>query len=608
MSVVSRASRNSPSKEKKLLEQLIIQDSEQAARISEFKKEHRIICQFLSTWDPKTHEQTSNKPHQQPINLDLSDPTSSTKSQEEPIGIPHFSIQSRLDCELNDTMTEPIAIKNGEVIREKPNMAVVVDKLLSNLPSHEEIKQALGYGPLEFSIPDPITYEVVRKPSRSDEREKKTIFTIVKPTGLIKTMGTVDTPRSSSRMSVVSRASRNSPSKEKKLLEQLIIQDSEQAASYRWIVPANDRIELTIRFNPPKQGIFKDILKFMLARTNSCMEIECQGYCQAPRLIVDPNCVFSSVEARCPSDKFLRKSYILERNRFEFGTLLASKSREKILIGEYKENIAQLQFKNEGLHDVEVAFDFGENEGGNFAVAPSELSILKNETKSISVFALPNSVSPVTSTLIGRIENNPEPILFHFSAEGVLPDLSFQTRAVDFGRLPLNYTKRQTVQISNPTAIPISWKIEKIGAAKNAELEVYPSSGTLKFLNEKASVTVEYTSPSIPEAVSIKEAFRFTVTDIRELCDSIVIKPYISVQAEAVNPNFEIGRLNEDGIDFGLLKFGDKVKKSIELRNGGPFKLRYKFVHTQLQNFQCPFELSSDSGNLPPGQNISITV
>nr|CDS29434.1 hydrocephalus inducing protein [Hymenolepis microstoma] len=581
-------------------------------RITEFKKEHRAICQFLSTWDLKTHEQTSNKPFQQPINLDLSETTSITKSHEDSIGIPHFFIQSKLDCELNDTITDPIVIKNGEVSKEKPNIAAVVDKLLSNLPRLEEIKQTFGYGPLEFRIPEPVTYEVVRKSSRSYEQVKKTIFTIANPTGLFKTVGTMDTPRSSSRMSVVSQygrsASRNSLSKEKKLLEQLRVQDSEQAASYRWIVPANEQIELTIRFSPPKQGIFKDVLKFTLARTNSCLEIECQGCCQVPRLIADPNCVFSTVEARCPSDKFLRKSYLLERNRFEFGTLLASKSRDKILIGEYKENTAKLQFTNEGPHDVEVAFDFEENEGGHFAVAPSELSILKNEAKAISVFALPSSVASVTGTLIGRIKNNPEPIVFHFAAEGVLPNLSIQTRAIEFGRLPLNYTEKQTVCISNPTVIPISWKIEKIGAVKNMGLKVYPSSGILQVLNEEASVTVEYTSPSIQEAVLIKEAFRFTVTDIRELCDPIVVKPYITVQAEAVDPNFKIGLLKDDGIDFGLLKLGDKAKKTIELRNGGPFKLRYKFVKAQLQDFRCPFELSSDSGNLQPGQNIPITI
>lgn len=157
-------------------------------RITEFKKEYSMICQILSTWDPKTYEHTSNKSFQQLINLDLSEPSSSAKSHEESIGIPHFLIQSKMDCELNNSISEPIVIKNGEVIMEKPNISVVVDRLLPNLPGREKIRQNLGYGPLELKIPDPITYEVVSKPTAREEHEEKTIFTIVNPPGLIETV------------------------------------------------------------------------------------------------------------------------------------------------------------------------------------------------------------------------------------------------------------------------------------------------------------------------------------------------------------------------------------------------------------------------------------
>uniref|UniRef100_A0A0R3SVI8 ASH domain-containing protein n=1 Tax=Hymenolepis diminuta TaxID=6216 RepID=A0A0R3SVI8_HYMDI len=547
-------------------------------RITEFKKEYSMICQILSTWDPKIHEHTSNKSFQQLINLDLSEPSSSAKSHEESTGIPHFLIQSKMDCELNNSTSEPIIIRNGEVIMEKPNISVVVDRLLPNLPSREEIRQNLGYGPLELKIPDPVTYEVVGTPTASEEHEEKTVFTIVNP-GLMETVKMMDIPRSSSRMSVVTQSgrstSRNSLSKGKKLLEKSAVPGSEQAISsqsYRWIVPANNQIELTIRFSPLEQGIFKDVLRFVLARTHSCILIECQGCCQVPRLIADP----------------------------------------KILAGEYKENITELQLKNGGPHDVEVTFGFEGNESDNFVVEQPKLIILKDETKTISVFALPNSVSTVTGALIGRIKNNPEPIVFHFAADGVLPNLSIQTRALDFGRIPLNYTEKQTMSISNPTVIPISWKFEKMETTKDMGLKIYPTSGILKFLNEAASVTVEYAAPSIPEKIMTKRAFRFTVMDTRELSGSIVIQPYISVQAEAVDPNFEIGLL-KDGIDFGLLKLGGTAKKSIELRNGGPFKLYYNRARPSNTKSNSrlslgPFVIQPASGMISIGKKIEIQI
>lgn len=215
----------------------------------------------------------------------------------------------------------------------------------------------------------------------------------------------------------------------------------------------------------------------------------------------------------------------------------------RILAGDYPENTTELGFKSEGPHTVEVTFTFEENESGNFAVRPSELLIETGEFKTISIYALPNSVSTVTGKLFGRIKDNPDPIVFQFSADGVLPTLSVETKVLDFGRLPLNFTERQNIIIHNPTVIPVFWTCEKLDAIKNLEFGIHPTSGTLKSLNDTAEISVEFTAPSIPEKVSIKKAFRFIATDNRKISAPIVIQPPVSVQAEAADPRFEIGLL-----------------------------------------------------------------
>lgn len=155
-------------------------------RINEFKKEHRKICQILGSWNLKTREPSTSQPIHQVINLDQSTSDSSQKSSDDSAGISHFLIQSRLDCELFDQEKDTSISQINKVVLETPNTSVIIDKLLPNLPSREVIRQSLGYGPLEMKIPDPVTYEVLRRPSngRKEGGDKKTIFTIINPPGL----------------------------------------------------------------------------------------------------------------------------------------------------------------------------------------------------------------------------------------------------------------------------------------------------------------------------------------------------------------------------------------------------------------------------------------
>ena len=106
-----------------------------------------------------------------------------------------------------------------------------------------------------------------------------------------------------------------------------------------------------------------------------------------------------------------------------------------ILAGKYKENMTEIQLRNSGLHDVDVTFNF-ENE--DFIISPAQLHINRSETQTSYIYALPTSAAVITSKLIGWIKDNPEPITLQFSMTGVLPALTVQTKVVNFGRLPLN--------------------------------------------------------------------------------------------------------------------------------------------------------------------------
>lgn len=57
---------------------------------------------------------------------------------------------------------------------------------------------------------------------------------------------------------------------------------------YRWVVPENGQIQLTLRFGPGGVGDFRELLRFEILRTKEEFKVECQGCCQLPRLVTEP--------------------------------------------------------------------------------------------------------------------------------------------------------------------------------------------------------------------------------------------------------------------------------------------------------------------------------
>ncbi|KAH9286281.1 Hydrocephalus-inducing -like protein [Echinococcus granulosus] len=598
-------------------------------KLKEFEKEHRRICHLLSTWDIKNQEQNPNEASLPLIDLDAPKNGSSRNSDDNLVGIPHFVVHSKLDVEIMESPVDQVYERVEDVQRERPNISVVLNKLLPHLPTREEIRRQLGYGPLAIEIPPPITFSVVHRPVKRERcGEVDHYFTIVKPPGLAEATeaGLLDMPKATEGLQSVSgvstmtprsrRTSTSSSSRGKRWQGKASLAIPEQnfcdPSIYRWIVPENGQIQLPLRFTPRGVGNFRELLRFEILRTKEEIIVECQGCCQLPRLVTEPRKVFSKIEEFYPLNKPPRKTFIIEKDCFEFGPLLAAKSRDLILAGEYKENVTELRLQNDGPHGVEVKLAFENNEGGeNFAVSPSELHISRNEVQVAKVYALPTAAVTATSKLIGQIKDNPKPIKFNFAVIGVLPSLTVQTKVVNFGKIPLNKAELQQVVIFNPTPIPVAWKCEILVSMKETDFNVCPSSGILKSPNEIFNLTVEYSGSSDPRRIAIKRWLRFYAMDTRGLSSPVTIHPSVGVQLEVVDPGFEIA-MPKEGLGFGLVRVREETKKTLELRNHGPFKLQYKF-HAVLSerkqmDLQKALTINPQSGILLPSQNLNITV
>ncbi|CDS35692.1 hydrocephalus inducing [Echinococcus multilocularis] len=288
------------------------QQHKESKQLKEFEKEHRRICHLLSTWDIKNQEQNPNEASLPLIDLDAPRNGSSRNSDDNLVGIPHFVVHSKLDVEIMESPVDQVYKRVEDVQRERPNISVVLNKLLPHLPTREEIRRQLGYGPLAIEIPPPITFSVVHRPVKRERcGEIDHCFTIVKPPGLAeaKGAGLLDMPKATEGFQSVSgvstmtprsrRTSTSSSSRGKRWQGKASLAIPEQSfcdpSIYRWIVPENGQIQLFLRFTPRGVGNFKELLRFEILRTKEEIMVECQGCCQLPRLVTEPRAELQQV-------------------------------------------------------------------------------------------------------------------------------------------------------------------------------------------------------------------------------------------------------------------------------------------------------------------------
>lgn len=62
-------------------------------------------------------------------------------------------------------------------------------------------------------------------------------------------------------------------------------------------------------------------------------------------------------------------------------------------------------------------------------------------------------------TLVCCIKENPEPVLFKVSVDGVRPELELDRKIVPFDRVLLHRKETKTVYLRNSTLLPVAWKL-----------------------------------------------------------------------------------------------------------------------------------------------------
>lgn len=77
----------------------------------------------------------------------------------------------------------------------------------------------------------------------------------------------------------------------------------------------------------------------------------------------------------------------------------------------------------------------------------------------LSIWAYPKTPGHYDDTLVCCIKENPEPVLFKVSADGVRPELELDRKIVPFDRVLLHRKETRTVYLRNSTLLPVAWKL-----------------------------------------------------------------------------------------------------------------------------------------------------
>ncbi|ETV98760.1 hypothetical protein H310_08827 [Aphanomyces invadans] len=392
----------------------------------------------------------------------------------------------------------------------------------------------------------------------------------------------------------------------------------------RWILPPRGECSFFVQFSSNEVGTYDNTLGFEIVGGRREVSLFCRASCAVPTINSDPRNVFMS-RAKAKSDGgIVQKKYVLSKSQYEFGPLLIGKPpslrAEPVGSDPYKAakvtNAEVFRISNASKYTCQLHFAFEKVvEQPVFFVEPASVDLHEGDTAEVIVWAFPIAKGLVEDTLVCCIVDNPDPVVFPVSCIGCVPSLQVTgvpvvgeppEKVMDFDRLLLNRREDKQFTVANTSEIPVAWKLG-LGNSP-AEFEFAPKEGVLKS-NQRATVGVSFTAskeglfgfpvdveysdaengfhPNHMEKVQIKaEAYKIDVCSFEG--DS-------AVDSEKMN-----GML-----DFGLMRVGDSVMKSFQLRNRGKYDIK---VLLSIKRNKELFQIKPLDAVIAPGKVQPIEV
>ncbi|XP_072551301.1 hydrocephalus-inducing protein homolog [Salminus brasiliensis] len=528
-------------------------------------------------------------------------------------------------------------------------------KLLSSLklPSLEEVLDGLGLGPSGPPIPPPMLFSVVPYPKRRSELSPQlSCFALLVPSSL-EDLAQVKkkTDLEAQSPSVIAKEEVASPTrgKGKKVLlkeepskenmkekrrsaakkggksaevhsaplntiqhipksdqsmtvdSQSVMKEKQRLTDFRWVVPANGEVTLRIWFNSTEKGVFNQTLSFEVMGTKRCYQLCLRGICAYPTISKDHKTVFAHCKKVLQPEDGLQKTYITRSGLYDFGPVLCGKTRDRYKEKKYPENTERLVIHNNSPMEAEVHFCFQQDtKATTFFLDPPSMVLKPNEKKELGVWAYPTTPGLIEDSVVCCIKDNPDPAVFRFICRGVRPELEMERKQLHFDKILLHRRETRSLCLRNPTTLPVAWKLSGLELLGD-EFSVSQDHGVIMPQSE-FSILMYFRAM---KPISLKKSIHLEVSDVENIL-GVVHTENIQIIAEAYDVALDITypKGADGGLDFGLIKVGDEVKISVNLKNKGKYEIAYMFMleptESGMPNLNSIFTVTPQRGSLFP--------
>ncbi|XP_041375521.1 hydrocephalus-inducing protein homolog [Gigantopelta aegis] len=345
---------------------------------------------------------------------------------------------------------------------------------------------------------------------------------------------------------------------------------------FRWIVPANGEVLLRLRFQSEELGQFDQTLNFEIVGTRRRYQLYCRGVCAFPSISREPRIVFPQRKKNKKDDEIVHKKYILMTETFEFGPLLAAKSRERYREGRYPENMQQITILNTSPMEADVSFCFlTDSKADTYLLEPSGMVLKPGDMETLTVWAYPKSPGRYIDAIVCCVRENPEPIIFNVACDAFRPSLELDKKQLHFDRVLLHRKDTKTIFLRNSTMLPVAWKLDGLESLGD-DFSVAADSGVVEPKSEYALHAYFRAMKTVQTSRKVIKLQIFDADNIIGLIDQEPIQVIAEAYDVALDMSFPKGA--DGGLDFGTIRVSEETKQTCTLKNKGKYEIAYCFL------------------------------
>ena len=387
------------------------------------------------------------------------------------------------------------------------------------------------------------------------------------------------------------------------------VEEVEPEKKTRWVVPAHGSVTVRVDFDSEDVGTFREMLGFEVMGGEKYNVLMAEGVAAHPQISQDfRNVYYSKVKAKVASA--VSRQFVISRQMFEFGPLLAGKDKGGYEEGKHPENSALFRITNCGLFeanvDISLRSSSGENaEGSPFIVEPASMSLKVDETQDLSVYAFPTENGLFEEAVVCSIEGNPNPVVFPMTCLGDKPLLEIDglsEDSINFGRLLLGQRDTKTLVLRNTSNLLAKWNLSGLEDLPS-EISVEPAMGELA-AHQEATVTVNLSAEKSEE---FEQNLILSYGDVGGLDDPQEVPISVTGEAYSIDVDVKFPEESSNGLDFGLVKVVEDAVKEIQVVNTGKYPVGFQ-TNIRTQKVRTLFEVEPSAGTVPPGDTQTLQV